>query len=178
VDDQNAIKRLKDGDIGGLEILVNRYQVEAARTAFLITQDAALADDIMQDAFLQFYRHIKQYDESRPFAPYFIRIVVNAAIQATRQQQRLVPLNDNLGEDELFPDPENEAEAAELRQAIGIALKSLSADQRTVIVLRYYLDFSEREIAEHLNCPPGTVSWRLHAARKQLGILLRQRKEG
>jgi RNA polymerase sigma-70 factor, ECF subfamily len=170
VDDRSAVKRLKRGEVQGLEWLVSRYQVEAARVAFLITQDAHLADDIMQDAFLQFYRRIAQYDERRPFAPYFIRIVVNLAIQTARQQQRLVPLDIEVEE----ATPESEAEAAELRKIIGVALKALSAEQRAVIVMRYYLEFSEREMAEHLNCPPGTISWRLHAARKRLRGLLYQ----
>ncbi len=174
MDDRSAVKRLKQGDVEGLEWLVNRYQVEAARVAFLITQDAHLADDIMQDAFLQFYRRIAQYDERRPFAPYFIRIVVNLAIQAARQQQRLVSLTIEVEDTTMLSTPESEAEAAELRKIIGVALKALSAEQRAVIVMRYYLEFSEREMAEHLNCPPGTISWRLHAARKRLRGLLHQ----
>ncbi|MBC8100763.1 MAG: sigma-70 family RNA polymerase sigma factor [Armatimonadetes bacterium] len=176
MDDRSAIQRLKQGDISGLAALVSRYQVEATRTAFLITQDAAAADDIMQAAFLQCYRHIAQYDDRRPFAPYFMRIVVNAALQVARQQQRLVALEDDADfqADDAIPSPESEAEAAELRANIGAALKLLSADQRTVIVMRYYLDLNEREMAQELGCPPGTVSWRLHAARKQLRVLLHQ----
>jgi RNA polymerase sigma-70 factor (ECF subfamily) len=52
------------------------------------------------------------------------------------------------------------------------AVQALPPDQRAAIVLRYYLDLSEAEMAERLDCPPGTVKWRLHAARQRLRTLL------
>jgi RNA polymerase sigma-70 factor, ECF subfamily len=68
MDEQRAIQRLKAGDIGGLEILVTLYQVRAVRTAFLITRDAAQAEDSVQDAFIQIYRSFRHFDQDRPFA--------------------------------------------------------------------------------------------------------------
>jgi len=71
------------------------------------------------------------------------------------------------------PGPADLAEAAETRQAIWSALGKLPPAQRAVIVLRYYLGLSEAEMADELACPPGTVKWRLHAARERLRRLLR-----
>jgi hypothetical protein len=53
MEEQEAIARLKRGDIGGLEALVRKHQVQAVRTAYLITRDRALAEDIVQTAFLR-----------------------------------------------------------------------------------------------------------------------------
>src|SRR5512143_3056045 len=53
MEELQAIRRLKNGDIGGLECLIARYQARALRTAFLITHDEALAEDIVQDVFVQ-----------------------------------------------------------------------------------------------------------------------------
>ena len=53
MNEQKAIQRLKNHDIGGLELLVHKYQVKAVRTAYLITQDVGLAEDIVQDCFIQ-----------------------------------------------------------------------------------------------------------------------------
>lgn len=177
MDDIQSIARLREGDIGGLEALVERYQIRALRAAYLITHDRALAEDVVQTAFLRVYRSIEKYDLSRPFAPYFMRIVVNGAIQAARRSGRHLTLeSDDFSWEDLIasdtPDPQTEAEAAELRDHIGQALGSLTTEQRAAVVMRYYLGLSESEMSAMLALPAGTVKWRLHAARKQLRVLL------
>jgi RNA polymerase sigma-70 factor, ECF subfamily len=180
-----AIKRLRRGDIDGLAILVRTYQIRALRTAFLITSDKALAEDIVQAAFVRLHERIHRYDSSRPFEPWFLRTVVNDALQMLRQGQRVLSLDDPLPNTadgttfaDMLPDtditPELALEAGELRAAIQQALAALPAEQRAVIVLRYYAGLSENEMAEATDAPPGTIKWRLHTARKQLRVLLRQ----
>ena len=66
MDDREAIRRMKSGEIGGLEALVNRYQVRAARAAFFVTHEEALAEDIVQETFIRLYQRIRQFDETRP----------------------------------------------------------------------------------------------------------------
>ena len=90
MDEQKAIQRLKDGDIGGLEFLVNRYQVKAVHTAYLITRDLGLAEDIVQDVFLKAYHAIRGFQASRPFEPWFLRSVVNASIRHMQKTARQV----------------------------------------------------------------------------------------
>jgi RNA polymerase sigma-70 factor (ECF subfamily) len=178
-----AIMRMKRGDIGGLAVLVERYQLKAVRTAVLITRDRALAEDVVQNTFLRLYQRIAQFDHTRPFEPYLMRSVVNAAVGACRRDARAFSLDAATGNTEDSPDfgdfltdtapaPESEAEAAELRQAIREALQRLTPEQRAVIVARYYLDLSEREMADVLDAPPGTIKWRLHEARRRLGAWL------
>ncbi len=183
VDERRAIERLKQGDIGGLAALVGRYQDEAIRTAYLITHDLALAEDVVQDVFLQVYRSIHSFDASRPFAPWLKRSVVNAAVKACRARQAEWSLDEDgrdgdLSFDDLLPDPgpgpADRLESAEIEAAVEEALRRLPPEQRAAIVLRYYLDADDDEIAARLDCAPGTVRWRLHAARKQLGVLLRR----
>jgi RNA polymerase sigma-70 factor (ECF subfamily) len=180
--EREAIARLKRGDIGGLEALVRRYQVQAVQTAYLITRDRALAEDIVQAAFLRAYERIGQFDAGRSFGPWFLCSVANDAIKAATRRERLVPLEASAGEGQVSladlladpnPGPADQAEAAETRQTVWNALGKLSPAQRAAIILRYYLGLSEAEMAEQLDCPPGTVKWRLHAARKRLRRLLR-----
>jgi RNA polymerase sigma-70 factor (ECF subfamily) len=182
MEEQEAIARLKRGDIGGLEALVRKYQVQAVRTAYLITRDRALAEDIVQTAFLQAYERIGQFDAGRPFGPRFLRSVVNDAVKAAIRRKRQVPLEvSSEGEEtpladllaDPAPGPDDLVEAAEIRQIVWNALGKLPPAQRAAIVLRYYLDLSGAEMADELACPPGTVKWRLHAARKRLQTLLR-----
>ncbi|MBN8634383.1 MAG: sigma-70 family RNA polymerase sigma factor [Anaerolineae bacterium] len=174
MNDLQAILRLKFGDIGGLDALVARYQVRALRTAFLITQDAALAQDVVQDAFLSAYRAIHGFQLGRPFAPWFMRIVVNGAIQTARRGQHYTAL-DTDEDDDLDLSAgisavslEQTVEAAQTEAAIWAALADLTPERRAVIVLRYYLELSENEMAAHLAIPVGTVKSRLHAAKRQL----------
>lgn len=177
LDDRQSIIRLKEGDIGGLEALVEAYQIKALRAAYLITHDRALAEDVVQAAFLRLYRSIESFDVERPFAPYFLRIVVNLALQSAQRGGRQLALEDDdltweewIADDS--PDPQSEAEASELRETIRRALLALTPEQRAAIVMRYYLDYSESEMSDMLALPAGTVKWRLHAARKHLRVLL------
>jgi RNA polymerase sigma-70 factor (ECF subfamily) len=178
MDEKEAITRLKRGEITGLEALVNRYQQRALRTAYLITQDAALAEDVAQTAFIRAYKSIHQFDIEREFSPWFIRIVANAAVQASRQQQRQIRLDEDLPSiDDLLADslfhPETEVEMREAETAVQNALLQLSPEQRAVIILRYYADMSEKEMAQALHTQPGTIKSRLNTARSRLRGLLK-----
>ena len=98
MDEQKAIQRLKDGDIGRLEFLVHRYQVKAVRTAYLITRDPGLAEDIVQDAFLKAYRAIRGFQATRPFEPWFLRSVINASIRLMQKTARQVQFGNETDE--------------------------------------------------------------------------------
>jgi RNA polymerase sigma-70 factor (ECF subfamily) len=182
VDDQEAIVRLKQGDIAGLEALFRKYQLQAVRAADFVVRDPALAQDIVQSAFLRAYERIDQFQDEKPFGPWFLRMVINAAIQAARRQAGMVSFeNDNppgafIAEQlpSIEPKLEEALERNETQQAILEAMNQLSPEQRAAVVMRYYLSLSLEEIAEQSNAPIGTVKWRLHAALKHLrGLLYR-----
>lgn len=182
MEDQTAITRIKQGDLNGLESLVDRYQARAVQTAYLIVFDHVLAEDIAQAAFIKAAERIRQFDETRPFGPWFYRIVVNDALKTARTQQRTVPLE--YGEDDgpasriarylATPDllPEKQIEQDELRQSILEAMRSLPPEQRVVITMRYFLDLSQADMSTRLNRPLSTIKWWLHEARKRLHSLL------
>ena len=183
MDEQEAIRRLKSGDIGGLEVLVSLYQVRAVRTAFLITRDAAQAEDAVQEAFLQIYRSIRHFDQNRSFAAWFMRSVVNAAVKIAQKSARQIPAGFDPDESWLEGLPaedepvEGQVESSEFQRQLWESMQNLSPRQRAAIVQRYFLDMSEKEIAAELEAAPGTVKWLLHAARKNLRSLLSERTE-
>jgi RNA polymerase sigma-70 factor (ECF subfamily) len=176
MDDRQAVHRMKNGEMDGLETLVNRYQVRAARAAFLVTQDQALAEDIVQDTFIRLYQRIQRFDETRPVEPYLMRSVVNAALNAVRRESRSVSLGaDPAAFEHLLAQAasvESQVEFAQLSREILQALSKLPPRQRAVIVQRYYLELSEQEMVLALEAAPGTVKWLLHAARARLKELL------
>jgi RNA polymerase sigma-70 factor (ECF subfamily) len=181
VDERQAIARLRRGDIGGLEVLMQRYQVKAVRTAYLITRDRASAEDIVQNTFVRVYERIHQYQPERPFEPWLLRVVINDAVKAANRNQREVSFDtERAGGDVTLadllrdptPTPEDESERLEIQRVVWDAMAQLTPKQRAAAVLRYYLDYSEAEMADALTLPAGTVKWRLHAARQRLRDLL------
>ena len=178
MDELQAIFRLKSGDIGGLEYLISKYQRKAVRTAFLVTRDEPLAEDVVQDAFVHFYDRIHQFDESRPFEPYFMVSVTNKALNAALRENRILPMKEELDAVDLEPllsrslSVEGEVETSQLKKEILAVLARLSPRQRTVVVQRYYLEMSEKEMSEASQAAPGTIKWLLNAARGRLRILL------
>ena len=174
-----GIIRLRRGEIDGMHILVRLHSLKAVRTAFLITRDQGVAEDVVQDAFLRAYERISSFDITRPFGPWFLRIVVREAISAARTaspgletgSQDAERILDSLPD--VSPGPEQALEGAELRREVWDALETLPPKQRAVVVMRYYLDLSEEEMAHELGIAPGTVKSRLHIARHRLRRLLR-----
>ena len=69
MEDQIAISLLKQGNLNGLEALVNRYQAKAVHAAYLITHDRAMAEDVAQAALVKAAERIQQFDENRAFPP-------------------------------------------------------------------------------------------------------------
>jgi RNA polymerase sigma-70 factor (ECF subfamily) len=175
-DDLLAIQRLKRGDIGGLELLVVRYQAKAVRVAFLITHDELQAEDVVQDTFVRLYRKIGQFDSGRPFEPYLLRSVANAALNSTRGVNQQIPLDGDPRQVEQLlsqaASVESEVDYLQLKQEIIAALATLEPRQRAAVVQRYYLEMSEREMAVALDTTPGTVKWLLNVARAKLRELL------
>lgn len=176
--EQDAIARLKGGDLEGMETLVHRYQLQAIRVVYLITGELAAAEDIVQAAFLRAAERIHQFDDRRPFGPWFLRSVINDAIKAANRQNRQVSLDTS---EEIDPlkwltdptiSPEEQVQAKEIRQAVKRALDQLSPKQRAVVVMHYYLEMDQADMGKMLDNPVGTIKWRLHTARKRLRNLL------
>ena len=177
MDDLQAIRQLKLGDIAGLDLLVTRYQVKGVRVAFLITHDEAQAEDIFQEVCLRIYQRIHQYDETHPFEPYLMSSIVHAAINLAHRDRKSVSLEQDPRNFETLmaraASVESVVEAAQLHHEILAALAKLTPRQRAVIVQRYYLEMSEKEMGEALAVAPGTIKWHLNSARARMRRLLR-----
>ena len=166
---------MRKGNIAGLETLVGLYGEKALKASFLVCRDYALAEDVVQSAFVEAYERIHQLDPARPFRPWFMRSVVNATLMAVTRN-REVPMHDEAGYEEEQADgaltPEEVVQQVETREELWAVLEKLSPKQRSAIILRYYLGLSDEEIAEKVAAPAGTVRRRLHDARQRLRRLL------
>jgi RNA polymerase sigma-70 factor (ECF subfamily) len=187
MDDRTAISRLKQGDLHGLEALVSRYQVRAVHAAYMILHDRPLAEDVVQAALVKVAERIEQFDDERPFAPWFYRIVVNDALKLVTKRGRDVSLEAQLDgptaqlaqwlvDPGLQPEPQ--IEQKELRQVILKAIYSLPPGQRAVIVMRYYLDMSMADMTRRTGRPLSTIKWWLRDARRRLRSLMATQQGG
>jgi RNA polymerase sigma-70 factor (ECF subfamily) len=164
-DERAHVRGAQRGSASDLEALFRMHWPRAYRAAYLVTHDAAAAEDIAQEAFLAAIRSLDRFDRRRPFGPWLHRIAVNRAIDWTRARK--------LRSEVELPDSMS-AHSAERRPRDDVlaALARLAPEHRAVIVMRYLLDFTPGEIAKALNLPRGTVNSRLRRGLDALGAEL------
>jgi RNA polymerase sigma-70 factor (ECF subfamily) len=166
----DVIQRLQTGDRAAFSLLYRTHAQTAIRTAFLITRNKPAAEDAVQEAFVQVIRTIARLRNAAAFRPWFYRIVINTAKRLSRNTNRSRPFDldrhDQIDLTALSPD--EAAIGSEEIDAVRQAIAGLNAAHREVIILRYYTDLSEEEIAVALGVPVGTTKSRLHRARAAL----------
>ncbi|MGH2673822.1 MAG: RNA polymerase sigma factor [Actinomycetota bacterium] len=169
-DESELVARARRGEVPAYEELVRRYQGIAHRTAYLITGQAAEAEDAAQAGFVKAYRALGRFDPTLPFRPWLLRIVANEARNLRRSAARRAALELAAARepDEAAPSPEAEAAAGERREALLAAVNELGRADREVIAMRYFLELTEAEMAEVLGVAAGTVKSRLSRALGRL----------
>jgi RNA polymerase sigma-70 factor, ECF subfamily len=166
------VARTRAGDRTAFGALVDRYAGQARRVARAVLDDADEADDAAQDGFLSALVKFDRYDARRPFGPWLMRIVANAATDRRRRRRvrRAEPLDPGLVGG--GPRPDTEAVRSELGDRLRAALAELSPRRRTAVVLFDVEGYSHAEIAEILGIPEGTVRSEVFHARRRLRTLL------
>ena len=181
--DEDVLVRFCQGETEAFGILVRRYERELYGYLRRYLNDAALAEDVFQNTFLQLYVKSDQYEPGRPVRPWLYTIATNQAIDALRRQGRHQALSLDQGREELGdgdirslmetlesrgPGPADAAENQERREKVRASVDRLPDFLRQVLVLAYYQGLKYREIADILDIPVGTVKSRLHAALVKL----------
>jgi len=159
--DRDLVRRARRGDRDAAAALFRRYWRDAWRAAFAITGRGALADDIAADGFERAFAALGRFDERRPFGPWLHRIVANRSLDLLRAERRL--------SDEELPETPDPAPAHEVGdRSLLSAVAELSLERRVVVVLRYGVGMTPKQIAEALDLPVGTVNSRLARSLEQL----------
>lgn len=169
--------RARSGDRAAFGELVERYADQARRVARAVLQDADDADDAAQDAFLAALVKLHQYDAQRPFGPWLMRIVSNAATDRRRRRtvRRAESLEEGLVAGGARPDAVAEREA--LRGRLRAALAQLPPRRSLAVTLFDVEGYSHAEIAGMLGIPEGTVRSEVFHARRRLRTLLADWRE-
>ena len=154
--------------MGGMEVWLEESYARSFRTACLILGNRFDAEEAVQEAFLRAWRFRASLVGGADFKPWLYRVVVNSCNSKLRQE---IPHRDRRSADEdlvgtaLIGDS---PARVDLSADVAHALQDLPPHLRVVIVLRYYADLSEREIATAIGKRQGTVKSRLHEARRLL----------
>lgn len=156
---------------------MRRYNTRLFRTARAILKDDAEAEDAVQDAYLDAYRHIGDFHGGSQLGTWLVRITVNRALMRLRKQKRdrvVVPfMPDRTGRD-LDPEDRTVEPAnttllrAEIRKILERRVDELPVAFRTVFILREVEEMSVEETAEALGIPAATIRTRLFRARALL----------
>ncbi len=176
--DTELIVLARQGSIEAAEILFDRYWRHAWQAAYAVTVDRSLADDAAQEGIEKAFGALDRFDETRPFAPWLKRIVVNRAIDHLRRD----PLRRESGVEVLYDEQRTlhtwevgESAEEDLRSwAVADAVAALGPSKRLVVVLHYWLDLPLEEIAGVLGLPVGTVASRLARAKAELRAALEE----
>src|SRR5512142_1635295 len=155
--------------------LVESYQTHVYNLCYRMLGEPEAAEDASQETFLRAYQHLHRYDRKRPFGTWLLSIAAHYCIDRLRRRKFTMTSIDQDEEEGGFelpdanaPNPESEAIYGEQRQQMQHLLKRLDSVDRAAIVMRYWNDCSEVEIAESLNLTVSAVKSRLHRARRTL----------
>jgi RNA polymerase sigma-70 factor, ECF subfamily len=172
VTDGVLAERAARGDGEAFGQLVERQALVARRVARAALFDPHDADDAVQDATFSAWRHFDRYDPARPFAPWFLRIVVNAAADLRRRRavRRAEAVPERIQDP--GPSPELSADRALLRDRLDAALRTLPERRRIAVVMHDAEGFGHAEIAGMLGVPEGTIRSDVFHARRALRIAL------
>ena len=175
--EEELAERARRGDGVAFGALVRDHQELAFRTAYLITRNAADAEDAVQTALVKAFHALPRFRRGAPLRPWLLAIVANEARNRRRSGGRREALalraahelpSANGNPVSAAPSPEGRLLAAEQRAELLAALESLGEDDRQVLACRYLLELDELETAEVLSLRRGTVKSRTSRALERL----------
>lgn len=169
--DEEVVRRVLNGETALFEIIMRRYNQRLYRIARGILRDDAEAEDVMQDAYVRAYTHLRQFAGRSQFSTWLSRIAIHEALARSKRRQRLDQLGTEEGGREDMNllatslNPEEQTSASELRGALEEAILAIPEQYRLVLMLRDVEQMSTAEAAAALDLTQENVKVRLHRAR-------------
>ncbi|WP_406694737.1 RNA polymerase sigma factor [Singulisphaera sp. Ch08] len=172
--EEEVIRRVLDGDTASFEWIMRRYNQRLFRVVRSIVGDEAEAEDVMQEAYLHAYEHLRQFEGRSAFSTWLTKIAVYEATNRRRKLRRLRLVapghaeTDAMTSSSINRDATQEASLNELRHLLASAVDALPPDLRLVFTLRMVEGLSTLQTAECLSLTPSNVKVRLHRSRSAL----------
>jgi len=177
--DTEIVRRVRAGDSALFEILMRRHNQRVYRVVRAVVKDETDVEDVMQQAYINAFTHLHQFEERSRFSTWLIRIALNEAFgrrRKVRLSESMTRIRSDDGESgefmDTFPspeaDPERQAYAQELHRVLEAAVDALPETYRTVFMLRDIEGLSTTETGEGLGLGEEAVKTRLHRARAMI----------
>jgi RNA polymerase sigma-70 factor, ECF subfamily len=179
--DEALIAQVLAGNTAPFELLMRRYNERIYRVARAIVRDELEAEDVMQQAYVNAYTHLRQFTGAARFSTWLTRIAINEALARVRRQGRYEAFDEELTNveplmsDRPAENPERQTLTHELRGLLEWAIDSLPNGMREVFMLREVEGLSTLEVAECLGVSEDVVKTRLSRGRSALRQLLMER---
>lgn len=160
-----------NGDNDAFAHLVQTYQTPVYNLCYRMLGNSGDAEDAAQESFWRAWQYLNRYDRQRSFITWLLSISAHYCIDQLRKRRlELVPLDVLPDEDAPDPglSPEGAAKLREEKEQMRKLLDHLGPQDRAAVVMRYWYDFSEVEIAQSLSLTVSAVKSRLHRARREL----------
>lgn len=183
--DENAwVLQAQQGSDEAFTQLVETYQKPVYNLCYRMLGEPDTAEDAAQETFLRAYQNLHRYDSSRAFGTWILSIAAHYCIDRLRKKKFSVFSMDAEDEDgtpfevadPASPDPEAESVKKEDRARLHLLLKDLEPTDRAAVIMRYWYDYSEVEIAQSLKLTVSAVKSRLHRSRKALAGMWQEEK--
>ena len=175
--DSEIVRRVRGGDRALFEVLMRRHNQRIYRAARAIVKDETEVEDVMQQAYINAFLHLHQFEERAEFSTWLTRIALNEAFARRQKLRTIESITANVDADRgAFmdtlrspqPDPERQAYAQELRQVLEDAVDELPETYRAVFMLRDVEGLSTSETSAGLGLGEEAVKTRLHRARAMI----------
>jgi len=179
--DEEIVARVLGGEAMLYELIMRRYNQRLYRAVRAIIRDESETEDVMQDAYVRAYQHLKQFAGRARFSTWLTRIAVHEALARLRQRGRWMQLDEVSSEADISmlysksESPEQHTSNAELKNLLEEAILSLPDQFRAVVMLRDVEEMSTADTAEALQISEENVKTRLHRGHALLrqGLLSR-----
>ena len=181
ISDEEVVRRVVAGERELFELLLRRYNPRIYRAVRALLRNPDEVEDVMQQAYVNAYRHLDQFEGRASFATWMTRIAMREAVAKNRKTVSLLKMVEPEGEHtmndvrEPSPDPEARAVAVDLMQHVEAEVAALPDGYRSVLLLREVEGLSTEETAECLEVSAEVVKTRLHRARTMLRDALYRR---
>ena len=174
--DEELVARYVEGDTERCNALMQRWERPIYRLAYRLIGREDDARDVCQETFLRAFRGLKKFRSEAKFSSWLYRIAINLCRDWVRRERRtpVVALPEDIDILDLAPaDDTSESiqdlvERRELGGVVAKAMKALSKEQRTAVVLKEYHGFTFQEISNLLDCPVSTIKTRVYHGLSQL----------
>lgn len=171
--DDMLILEIKDGSLEAFDQLMQNHQGEVYRVAYGYTKNSDSALDISQNVFLKAYENLNAFKGSSTFRTWLIRITSNESMNWIRKHKRH-QMHEGVEEMEIRAEDMtgNDLESSENKLALLRSLYDLNTRYRLAVILRYFENYSIREIASILNCSEGVVKNMLFRSLQKMKQIL------